>query len=184
VLQLSHPFRNFVLEIYLTQTRMGELLASDFLIPMWHLLLMHLPKSPWPTESLSLLGVLSAYPWSSKAMFHMSNFSFTCTSSHSITWDGSWIYLWSWDTWKTLWRLERDGGNAIWYATGPTLLRIWKGPIKRGVSFWDFNARPTPVHRVTLKNTDRVTRSIVTLRMLPPKFFSYVTNQCLCGHIW
>ena len=33
VLQLSHPFRNFVLEIYLTRTRMDELLASDFLIP-------------------------------------------------------------------------------------------------------------------------------------------------------
>ena len=46
VLQLSHPFRNFVPEIYLTQTRMDRRIASDSLIPTWHLLLMYLPKSP------------------------------------------------------------------------------------------------------------------------------------------
>ena len=54
---------------------------------------------------------------------------------------------------KDIVELERERGNAIWYATGPTLLRIWKGPIKKGVSFRDLNARPTSVHRVTLKNT-------------------------------
>ena len=54
---------------------------------------------------------------------------------------------------KDIVKVKKRQGNAIWYATGPTLLRIWKGPIKRGVSFRDFNARPTPVHEVTLKNT-------------------------------
>ena len=104
-LQLSHPFRNFILKIYLTQTRLDMLLAFDSLVPTLHPLLMHLPKPPWPMKSLSLLSALFAYPWSSKAMFHM-------WSSPLL----EWIYLRSWETWKTLWRLERDGGNTIWPA--------------------------------------------------------------------
>ena len=38
---------------------------------------------------------------------------------------------------KDIVKIERDEGNAILYATRPTLFIIWKGPIKRAVSFWD-----------------------------------------------
>ena len=72
-LQLSHPFWNFIPEIYLTQSRLDRLLAFDSLVPTWHPLLMCLPRSPWPMESPSLLGALFIYPRSSKAMFHMSS---------------------------------------------------------------------------------------------------------------
>ena len=54
---------------------------------------------------------------------------------------------------KDIVEIRRDEGNEIWYATRSTVLRISKGPIKQGISFWDFNARLTPVHGVTLKNT-------------------------------
>ena len=73
-LQLSHPFWNFIPEIYLTQTRLDRLLAFDSLVPTWHPLLMCLPRSPWPMESPSLLSTLFVYPRSSKEMFHMSSY--------------------------------------------------------------------------------------------------------------
>jgi len=78
--------------------------------------------------------------------------SFNCIVSCIIMWEGSETYFLNWDTWK-LWRLERIGGKEIWWATGPIFLRIWYGPIKRGVSFLDFISLPIPMVGVTFKNT-------------------------------
>ena len=111
--QLSYPFRNFVPEIYPTQTRMDRLLTLDSLIPTWHLLLMHFP---WITLTNGITFRLRCFVSLSSILkdnVSYVKFSFTCTSSNSITWEGSWIYLRSWDTWKTLWRLEKNRGNAI-----------------------------------------------------------------------
>src|ERR1044072_9929362 len=50
--------------------------------------------------------------------------------------------------------LERNGGRAILYATGPTRSVIWYGPMKFGVSFLDLIALPTPVVGFTRKIRD------------------------------
>ena len=79
--------------------------------------------------------------------------SLNWTSSVSNTWLRSAMYLRNWDTWNTLCKLARCGGNAISYAIGSILLLIWYGPINFGVNFLDLIALPMPVVGVTRKNT-------------------------------
>jgi len=75
------------------------------------------------------------------------------TSSASSTWVGSTMYFRNWDTWNTLCKFARCGGNVISYATCPIILLIWYGPINFGVNFLDLIALPIPVVGITLRNT-------------------------------
>lgn len=50
-------------------------------------------------------------------------------------WKESGTNVWSCDTWKTSWTLEREGGNANWYASSPTRPMIWYGPTYLGLNF-------------------------------------------------
>ena len=43
------------------------------------------------------------------------------------------MYFLDIDTWNTLCTLEREGGRASLYATGPILLSILKDPMNRGL---------------------------------------------------
>ncbi|GJY05243.1 hypothetical protein Tco_0371183, partial [Tanacetum coccineum] len=48
------------------------------------------------------------------------------------------------ETWKVLWTLLSSSGSSSLYGTGPTLSRIFNGPMYRGLSFPGFRNRMTP----------------------------------------